>query len=179
MPKTGCISLPHWDASAYVERSTSVDTLWAPGSYLTVLRTQKMVSKIRGYVAHVGHFSLLDPRDPGKLCTKLLERYLAAARTRIRADVLVTVRGGAVLLADDDSAEDIDVLRQDKDAERQALLDALARHGYPRAALDLAWAADNEATKIIYNARTGITHVMTRDIGGIINTLPGGVPQAG
>lgn len=163
MPRRKPTSLPEWDNFAVAEGSAVIDTLWAPSSFLTVIKVRQMTDKVRRHVAYVGHFSLLKPG--------VLHDYLRQAKTALGTDVDVMVRGGSILVKEDDPADLRETMRRDQAGDRRRFLQILRDHGYPAESLDLAWAADCEATKILYYARSGMAQVLTRPVAGILDEL--------
>ena len=156
MTKKGLVTLKAWDTYAVAEGNTSVDSLWASSSILSVIRVQQEIDKTRRFAALVGHFSSPDQDS--------LEDFLHEARARFGKEVKIILRGGAALLMDSDpkiaKAGLTNICRE----ERASFLKVLEAHGYTKSQMDIEWAKANHGTKIIYHARTGIADVLTQVI---------------
>jgi hypothetical protein len=155
MPKKPT-ALKEWDTYILAEGKTSVDTLWASASILSVIRVQKKIDDVRRFAALVGHFS--SPEQP------ILQKYLREARTRFGDAVKIIIRGGSALLMDSDPELARAELVNIQQGERSRFLRAFKAYGYEQEQMDIAWAADNQGTKIIYHARSGIAKVLTQPI---------------
>jgi hypothetical protein len=155
MPLDRIEQLREWDTYK-TTRKQSIDTLWAPSSFLSVIRVKRRLKRMQGYPGYVGHFSSSD--------VPILERYLSNARKRIGERAKIIIRGGATLLKDTDPPEAIAILQDIQRGERRRFIQAFEIYGYRPEQMDIVWAADNEGTKIIYHARTGIAKVLTQKL---------------